>query len=82
MLGRNVAGGSTTNSGRWCAVAWLRGGLTIAVQHIESILHISEAHVKMHLREYVRDDDVDAMVEVSTCYAGLEMLQTCTALNL
>ena len=56
--------------------------MTIAVQHIESILHISEAHVKMHLREYVRDDDVDAMVEVSTCYAGLEMLQTCTALNL
>eukprot|EP00588_Corethron_pennatum_P009749 CAMPEP_0194274018 /NCGR_PEP_ID=MMETSP0169-20130528/7211_1 /TAXON_ID=218684 /ORGANISM="Corethron pennatum, Strain L29A3" /LENGTH=922 /DNA_ID=CAMNT_0039017113 /DNA_START=77 /DNA_END=2845 /DNA_ORIENTATION=+ len=40
------------------------GGVPIAVRHIESIMRMAEAHAKMHLREYVRDDDVDAAVEV------------------
>jgi DNA replication licensing factor MCM2 len=40
------------------------GGVPIAVRHIESIMRMSEAHAKMHLREYVREDDVDAAIEV------------------
>mmetsp|Transcript_1154 Transcript_1154/g.1491 ORF Transcript_1154/g.1491 Transcript_1154/m.1491 type:complete len:233 (+) Transcript_1154:797-1495(+) len=38
------------------------GGVPIAVRHIESIMRMSEAHAKMHLREYVRDDDMDASI--------------------
>ena len=38
------------------------GGVPIAVRHIESIMRMSEAHARMHLREYVRDDDVDMAV--------------------
>jgi len=42
------------------------GGVPIVVRHIESIMRMAEAHAKMHLREYVRDDDVDAADEVGT----------------
>ena len=42
------------------------GGVHIVVRHIESIMRMAEAHAKMHLREYVRDDDVDAADEVGT----------------
>merc|ERR1740136_408195 len=38
------------------------GGVPIAVRHIESIMRLSEAHAKMHLREYVREDDMDASI--------------------
>lgn len=40
------------------------GGVPIAVRHIESIMRMSEAHAKMHLRDYVRDDDVDAAIRM------------------
>jgi len=40
------------------------GGIPIAVRHIESILRLSEARAKLHLREYVRDDDVDMAIRV------------------
>lgn len=40
------------------------GGVPIAVRHIESIMRLSEAHAKMHLREYVRDDDMDAAISM------------------
>jgi DNA replication licensing factor MCM2 len=40
------------------------GGVPIAVRHIESIMRMAEAHAKMHLREYVRDDDVDASISM------------------
>ena len=39
------------------------GGVPIAVRHVESLLRMSEAHAKMHLREFVREDDLDAAVE-------------------
>lgn len=32
--------------------------IPITVRHVESIIRISEAHAKMHLREYVNDNDV------------------------
>ena len=39
------------------------GGVPIAVRHIESIMRMAEAHAKMHLRDYVRDDDMDASIK-------------------
>eukprot|EP00957_Ditylum_brightwellii_P087189 6636319-Ditylum_brightwellii.AAC.1 len=38
------------------------GGVLITVHHIESIMRMSEAHAKMHLREYVHDDNMDASI--------------------
>ena len=40
------------------------GGVPIAVRHIESIMRMAEAHAKMHLRDYVRDDDMDASIRM------------------
>jgi len=40
------------------------GGIPIAVRHIESVLRMSEAHAKMHLREYVRPDDIDFAINM------------------
>lgn len=40
------------------------GGVPIAVRHIESIMRMAEAHAKMHLRDYVRDDDMDASIKM------------------
>jgi len=40
------------------------GGVPIAVRHVESIMRMAEAHAKMHLREYVREDDVDASIKM------------------
>ena len=40
------------------------GGIPIAVRHIESIIRMSEAHAKMHLRNYVLDEDVDLAIRV------------------
>jgi len=39
------------------------GGIPIAVRHIESVLRMAEAHAKMHLRDYVRSDDIDLAIE-------------------
>ncbi len=35
------------------------GGIPIAVRHIESVLRMSEAYAKIHLRDYVRAEDID-----------------------
>jgi len=40
------------------------GGVPIAVRHIESIMRMSEAFARMHLRDHVRDDDVDRAIKV------------------
>jgi DNA replication licensing factor MCM2 len=40
------------------------GGVPICVRHVESIMRMSEAHAKMHLRDHVRDDDVDAAIKM------------------
>lgn len=42
----------------------LTGGVPIAVRHIESILRMSEASARMHLRDHVREDDVDMALKV------------------
>ena len=40
------------------------GSIPITVRHIESIIRCAEAHAKMHLREYVHDDDVNMAIRV------------------
>jgi len=40
------------------------GGIPIAVRHIESVLRMSEAHAKVHLRDYVRTDDIDFAINM------------------
>ena len=41
------------------------GSIPIAVHYIESmIIHIAEACARMHLREYVHNDDVDMAIRV------------------
>lgn len=40
----------------------ISGGVPIAVRHIESILRMSEAHARMHLRMHVVDADVDKAI--------------------
>lgn len=42
----------------------ISGGIAIAVRHIESIIRMAEAHAKMHLREVVRDEDIDVAINV------------------
>lgn len=41
------------------------GSIPITVRHIESIIRISEAHARMHLREYVNEDDVNMAVRIA-----------------
>jgi DNA replication licensing factor MCM2 len=40
------------------------GGIAISVRHIESIIRMSEAHARMHLRDSVRDEDFDLAIRV------------------
>jgi DNA replication licensing factor MCM2 len=40
------------------------GGVAIAVRHIESMIRMAEASARMHLRNQVRDDDVDLAISV------------------
>ncbi|KAJ1508800.1 MCM DNA helicase complex subunit [Coelomomyces lativittatus] len=42
----------------------LTGSIPITVRHLESIIRMSEAHARMHLREYVRSDDIDMAISV------------------
>jgi DNA replication licensing factor MCM2 len=40
------------------------GGMPIALRHLESIIRMSEAHARMHLREYVNESDVDVAISI------------------
>jgi DNA replicative helicase MCM subunit Mcm2 (Cdc46/Mcm family) len=37
----------------------------ITVRHVESIVRMSEAHARMHLRDFVREDDVNVAIRVA-----------------
>jgi DNA replication licensing factor MCM2 len=54
------------------------GGVPIAVRHIESIMQMSEAHAKMHLRDYVRDNDMDASIKMMLEATRMVTLATAT----
>ncbi|XP_011305646.1 DNA replication licensing factor Mcm2 isoform X1 [Fopius arisanus] len=41
------------------------GSLPITVRHIESIIRMAEASAKMHLRDYVREDDVNLAIRMA-----------------
>ena len=43
----------------------MTGSIPITVRHIESVIRISEAHARMHLREYVNEDDVNMAIRVA-----------------
>jgi hypothetical protein len=47
-------------------LAWLQHGqgVPIAVMQIESMIRMSEAHARMHLRNYVAEEDVDMAIRV------------------
>lgn len=40
------------------------GSVPITVRHIESMIRMAEAHAKMHLRDYVNEDDVNMAIRV------------------
>ena len=40
------------------------GSIPITVRHIESMIRMAEAHARMHLREYVSEDDVNMAIRV------------------
>lgn len=40
------------------------GGMPIALRHLESIVRLAEAHARLHLREHVRDDDINVAIAV------------------
>merc|ERR1712061_599051 len=40
------------------------GSIPITVRHIESMIRIAEANAKMHLREFVHEDDVNMAIRV------------------
>lgn len=40
------------------------GSIPITVRHIESMIRMAESHARMHLREYVHEDDVNMAIRV------------------
>lgn len=40
------------------------GGMPIALRHLESIVRLAEANARLHLREYVREDDINTAIAV------------------
>lgn len=44
--------------------SYATGGMPVTVRQVESTLRIAEAHARMHLREFVRDDDIDMAIRV------------------
>ncbi|PVD24580.1 hypothetical protein C0Q70_15064 [Pomacea canaliculata] len=40
------------------------GSIPITVRHIESVIRMAEAHARMHLRDYVNEDDVNMAIRI------------------
>lgn len=46
------------------SVSQATGSIPITVRHIESMIRMAEAHARMHLRDYVLEDDVNMAIRV------------------
>ena len=44
------------------------GSVPITVRHIESMIRIAESNAKMHLREFVHEDDVNMAIRFVGCW--------------
>jgi DNA replication licensing factor MCM2 len=42
----------------------ITGSIPITVRHIESVIRLSEAHAKLHLRDYVGSEDVNMAIRI------------------
>lgn len=40
------------------------GSIPITVRHIESVIRMAEAHARLHLRDYVNEDDVNMSIRI------------------
>lgn len=40
------------------------GSIPITVRHIESVIRMAEAHARIHLHEYVTEEDVNMSIRV------------------
>jgi len=40
------------------------GSVPVTVRQIESIVRIAEAHARMHLRDFVNDDDINVAIQI------------------
>jgi DNA replication licensing factor MCM2 len=48
------------------------GGVPIAVRHLESLIRIAESSARMHLRDHVRQDDIDLSIKASyVCWTAV-----------
>lgn len=43
----------------------ISGGVPIAVRQIESAMRMAESSARMHLRDHVREDDIDLAIKVT-----------------
>lgn len=48
----------------FCCPLQATGSIPITVRHIESMIRMAEAHAKIHLRDYVLEDDVNMAIRV------------------
>lgn len=40
------------------------GSVPVTVRQIESVVRIAEAHARMHLRDFVNDDDINVAIQI------------------
>uniref|UniRef100_A0A7S1JI13 DNA replication licensing factor MCM2 n=1 Tax=Eutreptiella gymnastica TaxID=73025 RepID=A0A7S1JI13_9EUGL len=60
----------------------LGGGVTMSVRHIESIIRLTEAHAKLHLRDYAREDDMNAAIRLFLgCFVNTQKYQAKRAMT-
>jgi DNA replication licensing factor MCM2 len=56
--------------------------MPVGVRHVESIIRMSEAHAKMHLRDYVNEDDVNVAIRVMlNSFIGAQKMSIARTLN-
>jgi len=56
--------------------------MPVGVRHVESIIRMSEAHAKMHLRDYVSDDDVNVAIRVMlNSFIGAQKMSIARTMN-